>query len=127
MKPLNPVQFIEALKGLLDGKVEIPETQADNQLLKVLLARRSVRSFQKKDIPDDVFRVILEAGRLAPSTVNLQSWAFGVFDQGRGSRPSTSRCPSRETRPSSSSGTFTVCGWLSMSFPSDPWSNTPSG
>jgi nitroreductase len=83
MKPLNPVQFIEALKGLRDGKVDIPETQVDNQLLKVLLTRRSVRSFQKKDIPDDVVRVILEAGRLAPSTVNLQSWAFGVFDQRR--------------------------------------------
>jgi nitroreductase len=81
MKPLTPFLFIQALKGLLDGKVEIPEAQAENQLLKILLGRRSVRSFQKKDIPDDVFRVILEAGRLAPSTVNLQSWAFGVFDQ----------------------------------------------
>jgi nitroreductase len=30
-------------------------------------------------IPDDVFAVILEAGRLAPSTVNLQTWAFAVF------------------------------------------------
>jgi Nitroreductase family len=82
MKPLNPVQFIEALKGLLDGKVDIPETQVDNQLLKVLLTRRSVRSFQKKDIPNDVVRVILEAGRLAPSTVNLQSWAFDQAEAG---------------------------------------------
>jgi nitroreductase len=81
MKSLNPIQFIGALKGLLDGKVEIPEALADNPLLKVLLNRRSVRSFQKRDIPDDVFRVILEAGRLAPSAVNLQSWSFGVFDQ----------------------------------------------
>ncbi|MGA2381001.1 MAG: nitroreductase family protein [Spirochaetia bacterium] len=81
MKSLDPIRFIGALKGLLDGKVEIPESLVDNPLLKVLLNRRSVRSFQKKDIPDDVFRVILEAGRLAPSTVNLQSWSFGVFDQ----------------------------------------------
>jgi len=81
MKPLNPVRFVGALRGLLDGKVEIPEALAENALLKILLNRRSVRRFQEKDIPEEVFRVILEAGRLAPSAVNLQSWAFGVFDQ----------------------------------------------
>lgn len=81
MRPLNPVRFVAALKSLLDGKVEIPEALAENQLLKILLNRRSVRRFQEKDIPEEVFRVILEAGRLAPSAVNLQSWAFGVFDQ----------------------------------------------
>jgi nitroreductase len=39
-----------------------------------------VRSFTHQAIPDDVFDAILEAGRLAPSTVNLQTWAFAVFD-----------------------------------------------
>jgi nitroreductase len=81
MKRLNPITFLGALKGLLEGKVEIPDSLSDNRLLQTLLQRRSVRSFQQRDIPDDVFRVILEAGRLAPSTVNLQSWSFGIFDQ----------------------------------------------
>ena len=35
-----------------------------------------MRSYADRPIPDDVFAAILEAGRLAPSTVNLQSWAF---------------------------------------------------
>jgi nitroreductase len=81
MKRLGPIRFLGALKGLLGGKVEIPDSLSDNRLLQTLLRRRSIRSFQQRDIPDDVFRVILEAGRLAPSTMNLQSWSFGIFDQ----------------------------------------------
>jgi FMN reductase (NADPH) len=38
-----------------------------------------VRRFTQKDIPEDVFAAILEAGRLAPSTVNLQTWSFATF------------------------------------------------
>jgi len=47
------------------------------------LTRRSVRSFRDADIPEDVISAILEAGRLAPSTVHLQTWTFGVFDPGQ--------------------------------------------
>jgi len=80
MKPLNPVAFIKGLKGILDGRVYLPEGLTDNPVLQVLLRRRSVRKFQDRRIPDAVFRAILEAGRVAPSGVNLQSWSFGVFD-----------------------------------------------
>lgn len=80
MKPLNPVAFIRGLKGILDGRVYLPESLADNPVLQVLFRRRSVRRFQDRCIPDDVFRTILEAGRVAPSGVNLQSWSFGVYD-----------------------------------------------
>jgi hypothetical protein len=38
-----------------------------------------VRRFSKREISDDVFAAILEAGRLAPSTVNLQTWSFATF------------------------------------------------
>ena len=82
MKALNPVEFIKGLKGILDGKVNLPESLKDNPVLQVLLRRRSVRKFQKKPIPDDVFSAILEAGRVAPSGVNMQSWSFGIFDRG---------------------------------------------
>lgn len=71
---------ILSLSRLLRGRPKIPPTLADNPLLRAILNRRSVRSFTSKAIPDDVFAAILEAGRLAPSTVNLQSWAFAVFD-----------------------------------------------
>jgi nitroreductase len=80
MKSLNPAEFVRGLKGILKGTINIPDSLKDNEVLSVLLKRRSVRSFQKKDIPDDVLTVILEAGRLAPSGVNMQSWTFGVFD-----------------------------------------------
>lgn len=71
-----------SLFRLLRGKPNIPPTLADNLLLRAILNRRSIRSFTSKSIPEDVFDAVLEAGRLAPSTVNLQSWAFAVFDEG---------------------------------------------
>ena len=38
-----------------------------------------MRRFNSREIPEDVFLAILEAGRLAPSTVNLQTWSFITF------------------------------------------------
>jgi len=65
---------------VLGARPKIPPSLAGNPLLQVILKRRSVRSFTHQAIPEDVFAAILEAGRLAPSTVNLQTWAFAVFD-----------------------------------------------
>jgi nitroreductase len=53
---------------------------ADNPVLQVIFHRRSIRSFTSQPIPEEIFNAILEAGRLAPSTVNLQSWTFAAFD-----------------------------------------------
>ncbi len=47
-------------------------------LVDVLLSRRSIRDYDKKDIPKDVLDQILEAGRLAPSAANKQPWHFIV-------------------------------------------------
>ena len=76
----GPIEFVRSLVQLLKGKPQIPPSLADNRLLQVILHRRSVRSFTGQPIPDDVFAAILEAARLAPSTVNLQTWSFAVFD-----------------------------------------------
>ena len=40
--------------------------------------RRSVRKYLDKNIPNDVLKQVLEAGRLAPSWVNVQPWHFIV-------------------------------------------------
>lgn len=40
--------------------------------------RKSVRKYSDKPIPDNVLNQILEAGRLAPSWVNVQPWKFIV-------------------------------------------------
>jgi nitroreductase len=41
-------------------------------------ARRSVRAFEDREIPETVLTKILEAGRLAPSANNRQPWHFIV-------------------------------------------------
>jgi len=81
MKPRRGLMSaIGDLLQILKGRPHIPPALADNRLLQVILNRRSVRAFLDQPIPDDVFDAILEAARLAPSTVNLQTWAFAVFD-----------------------------------------------
>jgi FMN reductase (NADPH) len=76
---IGPIGFIKALAHLLAGRPQVPPSLSPNALLATVLNRRSVRSFRETEIPEDVFSAILEAGRLAPSTVNLQTWTFGVF------------------------------------------------
>jgi len=49
-------------------------------LVRTLLNRRSVRKFLNRDIKDEEMALILEAARLAPSTVNMQTWSFGVYN-----------------------------------------------
>jgi nitroreductase len=45
-------------------------------LLELISQRKSVRNYLDKHIPDVDLRTILEAGRLAPSWMNVQSWKF---------------------------------------------------
>lgn len=45
-------------------------------LLNLISNRKSVRKYLDKHIPDEDLRTILEAGRLAPSWMNVQSWKF---------------------------------------------------
>jgi nitroreductase len=76
----GPLGFVRSLARILAGRPQVPPSLQDNALLAVLLNRRSVRQFADRPLPDDAFAAILEAGRLAPSTVNLQTWSFAVFD-----------------------------------------------
>jgi FMN reductase (NADPH) len=73
------VDFLRSLWKILAGRPQVPPALAGNALVKTIINRRSVRQFKPQPIPDDFFSVILEAGRLAPSTVNLQTWSFAVF------------------------------------------------
>jgi nitroreductase len=41
-------------------------------------ARRSIRKYERKQIPDDVLSSLLEAARLAPSSNNKQRWSMVV-------------------------------------------------
>ena len=79
LKPLSPQTFVKSLVRILRGRPTIPPSLEESALLRTLLERRTVRSFTDQPIPGDVFAAILEAGRLAPSTVNLQTWSFATF------------------------------------------------
>jgi nitroreductase len=76
---MGPGIFLMSLFRLMKGRSHIPASLEKNELIHVILNRRSIRSFTGKEIPADVFATILEAGRVAPSTVNLQTWSFAVF------------------------------------------------
>jgi nitroreductase len=46
-----------------------------------VLARRSIRRYETRDIPQDVLRQILEAGRQAPSAANRQPIQFVIVNE----------------------------------------------
>ncbi len=78
---MKPSQYVTALWRILQGRPRVPKSLQENAALRTILARRSVRSFSSAEIPADAWNAILEAGRVAPSTVNLQSWSFALFDR----------------------------------------------
>ena len=45
-------------------------------MLDLIKSRKSVRNYSEKEISDENLKKILEAGRLAPSWMNVQSWKF---------------------------------------------------
>ena len=51
---------------------------SSQELLRIIYNRRSVRRYERRSVPYDVLRAILEAGRQAPSARNLQPYCFIV-------------------------------------------------
>ncbi len=78
---MGPISFVKKLKRIFDQRPRVPAAFGENRLVKTILDRRSVRRFLEQDIKDEEMDLILEAGRLAPSTVNMQTWSFGVFSE----------------------------------------------
>jgi FMN reductase (NADPH) len=72
--------FFKRLRLLQQGNLTV-DVQDLSNALQVLLKRRSIRRFSDKEVPEDSLRVILEAGRMAPSSVNMQTWSFVVFNR----------------------------------------------
>ena len=79
-RKMGALAFVRSILRILAAKPQVPPSLQDNPLLATILNRRSVRRFAGREIPEDVFAAILEAGRLAPSTVNLQTWSLAVFN-----------------------------------------------
>ncbi|MBN2406922.1 MAG: nitroreductase family protein [Elusimicrobia bacterium] len=51
-------------------------------VFEAIKTRRSVRSYESKDVEEKKLRKILEAARLAPSASNRQEWRFVVVKDG---------------------------------------------
>ncbi len=51
---------------------------AENEVLKAIKGRRSVRRYRKDLVSDEDLNHVLEAGRWAPSWANTQCWRFVV-------------------------------------------------
>ena len=49
-------------------------------LYDLILSRRSIRSYDDKEIPKDVLEKIVEAGRQSPSAANRQPYRFIIVD-----------------------------------------------
>jgi nitroreductase len=47
-----------------------------DRLLELFRSRRSVRFFESTPVPDEQVKLVLEAGRWAPSPANAQPWTF---------------------------------------------------
>jgi nitroreductase len=51
----------------------------ENDVLKNIYSRRSVRAYLPDDVPDGVIRELIRAGTYAPSAANKQPWRFVVI------------------------------------------------
>lgn len=49
------------------------------EVLKVLKERRSIRRYQKKEVPGEIIRDIIDCARFAPTARNIQPWKFVVI------------------------------------------------
>lgn len=71
----------------ISGYEEIPVPQKEitrlnpDEVLDVIRFRRTVRQFQKKEIPQEALEQILEAGRLTHTAKNMQDVSFVVLDK----------------------------------------------
>ncbi|MFO7654702.1 MAG: nitroreductase family protein [Candidatus Krumholzibacteriia bacterium] len=73
------LDFVTGLVRIIAARPRVARPLAGNPVLAAVLGRRSVRAFRSRELQPDVWEAILEAGRLAPSTVNLQTWSFVEF------------------------------------------------
>lgn len=68
--------FLKILKLFLNQRA----VRENNEVLNVILNRKSCRKFSKKNVTQDIIEKVLLAGASTPSTVNLQTWSFFPFD-----------------------------------------------
>lgn len=73
------IRIIKNFLTLFIGAPQVAAKQRSQETLTLMLNRRSCRDFSDEEVDQDDIQAILEAGRFAPSTVNLQTWSFITF------------------------------------------------
>lgn len=73
------IKTIKNFLALFTGKPQVGEKQRSQETINLILNRRSCRLFTDEEIEEQDVQAILETGRYAPSTVNLQTWSFITF------------------------------------------------
>lgn len=78
--PRNRMQKIDrkAAKRLWENKDTL---KLINPVIQTILSRRSIRNFKDEKIPQEVMKILLRAGRQAPSGHNMQTWHFTVVTE----------------------------------------------
>ncbi|OPL14532.1 MAG: hypothetical protein AVO34_14200 [Firmicutes bacterium ML8_F2] len=61
------------------GVFKLGNSSEWNQVERVILERRSIRYFKEEQVPEELVKRVLEAGRFAPSHGNCQPWKFVVI------------------------------------------------
>lgn len=64
----------KSLKDMYNKKISFPNKCVEN-----ILARRSIRKFLDKEVPDELISVLLKCGAVAPSGKNLKTRRFTVI------------------------------------------------
>ncbi|WP_371367692.1 NADH dehydrogenase [Sporomusa rhizae] len=81
------------------------------KFLDLVQKRKSVRQYKEQMVEDDALRVILEAGRLAPSAANAQPWYFIVVkDAGQKEKIAEAYSPFNLTHYKSAPVFIVICG-----------------
>jgi len=74
-------KFLKNFSTLFTGKPKASSEHMKNETISLIMRRRSCRSFTNDEIDAESINTILEAGRFAPSTVNLQTWSFITYSR----------------------------------------------
>ncbi|HVN85257.1 MAG TPA: nitroreductase family protein [Candidatus Binatia bacterium] len=69
---------VEAEAGRVSKIIEVPEHAEWNAVEQVMLQRRSIRKYKRRQVPAHLIRRMLEVARYAPSQGNCQPWKFVV-------------------------------------------------
>lgn len=76
--PVNAVTMTNYESAEEISPVDIMEFDS-NKLLLALKSRRTIRQFKNEDIPDEMIKKIIEAGRYCPTGTNAQDFSFTVI------------------------------------------------